>query len=167
MAQFWTLGDFDTFMKNRTLTKFLVIATILVGACSVWSQSLAIEPGIAVGSVHSGMTMQQVIAKLGQPDQTNDSVLVYSHLGLQVASGNGEIVHRVTVEHPFTGRTKEGVGIRSSRADVIQAYGAPTVAKPGPAGYEFLRYTKLGLVFQLHDGKVDMMSVFFNPPNDA
>src|ERR1035437_469841 len=91
MAQFWTLGDFDTFMKNRTLTKFLVIATILVGACSVWSQSLAIEPGIAVGSVHSGMTMQQVIAKLGQPDQTNDSVLVYSHLGLQVTSGNGEI----------------------------------------------------------------------------
>jgi hypothetical protein len=148
-------------MKNRTLTKFLVIATVLVGACSVRSQSVAIEPGIAVGSVHSGMTMRQVIAKLGQPDQTNDSALVYSHLGIQVAPDKGEIVHRVTVEHPFTGRTKEGVGIGSSRADVIQAYGAPTVAKPGTADYEFLRYTKLGLVFQLHDGKVDMMSVFF------
>jgi hypothetical protein len=148
-------------MKNRTLTKYFVIATILVGACSVRSQSVTIEPGIAVGSVHSGMTMQQVIAKLGQPDQTNDSVLVYSHLGLQVAPGNGEVVHRVTVEHPFTGRSKEGIGIGSSRADVIKAYGEPTVAKPGTAGYEFLRYSKLGLVFQLHDGKVDMMSVFF------
>ena len=121
----------------------------------------AIEPGIAVGSVHSGMTMQQVIAKLGQPDQTNDSVLVYSHLGLQVAPGNGGVVHRVTVEHPFAGRTKEGIGIGSNRADVIRAFGEPTVAKPGTSGYEFLRYGELGLVFQLHDGKVDMFSLFF------
>ena len=148
-------------VKNRTLTMFLVVATGLVGACSVRSQSVAIEPGIAVGSVHSGMTIRQVMAELGQPDQTNDSVLVYSHLGLQVAPGNGEVVRRVTVEHPFTGRTKEGIGIGSSRADVIRAFGEPTIAKPGTSGYEFLRYGKLGLVFQFHDGKVDMFSVFF------
>jgi hypothetical protein len=148
-------------VKNRTLTMFLVVATVLVGACSVRSQSVAIEPGIAVGSVHSGMTIQQVMAELGRPDQTNDSVLVYSHLGLQVAPGNGEVVRRVTVEHPFTGRTKEGIGIGSGRADVIRAFGEPTIAKPGTSGYEFLRYGKLGLVFQLHDGKVNMFSVFF------
>jgi hypothetical protein len=65
------------------------------------------------------------------------------------------------MEHPFAGRTKEGIGIGSSRADVIRGYGEPTVAKPGTSGYEFLRYSKLGLVFQLHDGKVDMFSVFF------
>lgn len=148
-------------MKNHTLTKLLVIATILVGACSVRSQSVAIEPGIAVGSVHSGMTIQQVIAELGQPDQTNDSALVYSQLGLQVAPGKTNVVHRVTIVHPFAGRTKEGIGIGSSRADVIRAFGEPTVAKPGTSGYEFLRYIKLGLVFQLHDGKVDMFSLFF------
>ena len=147
-------------MRNRTLT-LLVVAAALAGGCSKRGESTAIEPSVGVGSVHSGMTIEQVISQLGQPDETNDSTLIYSHLGLQVAPGNGDVVHRVTMEHPFAGRTKEGIGIGSSRADVIQAFGAPTVAEPGTAGYEFLRYSSRGLVFQLHDGRVDMMSVFF------
>jgi hypothetical protein len=148
-------------MKHHTLTAFLVVAAVLVGGCSKRNESVSIGPGAAVGSVHSGMTIQQVIAELGQPDQTNDSALAYSHLGLMVAPGDGDVVHRVTIVNPFAGRTKEGIGIGSSRADVIQAYGEPTIAKPGTPNYEFLRYSKLGLVFQLNDGKVDIMSVFF------
>ena len=148
-------------MKNSTLIAFLLAAAVLVGGCSKRSEPVAIQPGVAVGSVHSGMTIRQVIAELGQPDQTNDSALIFSRLGLQVAPGSNDVIHRVTMEHPFAGRTKEGIGIGSSRADVIRGYGEPTVAKPGTSGYEFLRYSKLGLVFQLHDGKVDMFSVFF------
>jgi hypothetical protein len=148
-------------MKNHTIAACLMVAAVLIGGCSKQSASVSIEPGIAVGSVHSGMTIQQVIVELGQPDQTNDSALVYSQLGLLIAPGNTNVVHRVTIVHPFAGHTKEGVGIGSSRADVIRAYGEPTIAKPETSGYEFLRYAKLGLVFQLHDGKVDMFSVFF------
>jgi hypothetical protein len=148
-------------MKNCTLTALLMVAAVLIGGCSKRSESVSIEPSVAVGSVHSGMTIQQVIAELGQPDQTNNLALVYSQLGLQVAPGNSNIVHRVTIVYPFAGRTKDGIGIGSSRADVIKAYGEPTVAKSGTSGYEFLRYSKLGLVFQLHDGNVDMFSVFF------
>lgn len=156
-------------MKNHTLI-FFVAAAALVGSCSKHSDSVAIEPSVAVGSVHSGMTTQQVIAELGQPDPTNyffdtnyygGPALEYSHLGLIVAPDKEGVVNRVTITQPFAGRTKKGIGIGSSRADVIQAYGAPPITRPGTAGYEFLRYSKLGLVFQLHDGKVDMMSVFF------
>jgi hypothetical protein len=148
-------------MKNRTVIALLAVAGMVVGGCSKRSEPVVIEPGVAIGAVHSGMTLPQVVAKLGQPDQTNDSALIYSHWGLQVAPGKGGVVHRVTVAQPFAGRTKEGIGLGSGRAEVIRAYGEPTVAKPGTSGYEFLRYSKLGLVFQLHDGKADMMSVFF------
>lgn len=156
-------------MKSHTLI-FLVVAAALVGSCSKRGEPVAIEPGVAVGSVHSGMTTQQVIAELGQPDPTNyffdtnyygGPALEYSHLGLIVAPDKGGVVNRVTITHPFAGRSKDGIGIGSSRAEVIRAYGAPTITRPGTAGYEFLRYGKLGLIFQLHDGKVDMMSVFF------
>jgi hypothetical protein len=160
-------------MKNHTLI-FLVASAALFVSCSKRSESVAIEPGVAVGSVHSGMTIQQVIAELGQPDPTNyffdtnyygGPALEYSHLGLIVAPGKGGVVNRVTITHSFAGRTKDGIGIGSSRADVIQAMGAPTFDKPGRQGYEFLRYAHLEsgghLVFQLHDGTVDIISVFF------
>jgi hypothetical protein len=162
VAQLFSLGIIHTSQKIHTMKKIVsILSGCLVTLAAVAADSVAIEPGVAVGSVHSGMTIQQVITQLGQPDQTNDSALVYSRLGLQVAAGKGDVVHRVTMEHPFAGHTKEGIGIGSSRADVIGAFGEPTVAKPGTSGYEFLRYKKLGLVFQLHDGKIDMFSVFF------
>ena len=151
-----------------------MVAAALVGGCSKQSEPAAIESGMSVGSVHSGMTTQQVIAELGQPDPTNylfdtnyygGPALEYSHLGLIVAPGKGGVVNRVTITHPYAGHIKDGIGIGLSRADVIQAMGAPTFEKLGTQGYEFLRYTHLEsgghLVFQLHDGKVDVISVFF------
>jgi len=56
---------------------------------------------------------------------------------------------------------KEGIGIGSSRADVIKAYGEPTNAKPIQPNFEVLRYELLGLRFQLQDGKVDLIGVVF------
>jgi hypothetical protein len=61
-------------MKDRTLIAFLLAAAVLVGGCSKRSEPVAIEPGVAVGSVHSGMTIQQVIAEL---ERFNKS---YSHM---------------------------------------------------------------------------------------
>ena len=156
---------------SQIISSVVVAVSILVTGCSkrtahsAWasSASAVIEPGVFIGPLHSGMTIQQVIAELGQPEQTNDKELLYPHLGLQVAhAAGGDVMYRVTIQHPFAGHTKDGIGIGSSRADVVQAYGEPKVAKPGPeAGSEFLIYDKPGLVFTLHDGKVDIMSVFF------
>ncbi len=151
------------FVRLRVLG-FLVLATALAGGCSRQGEPVTIEPGVAVGLLHSGMTLEQVISQLGQPDRTNDSHFEYSRLGLSVVSGQGGAVERVIIAQPFAGRTKEGIGIGSSRADVIRAYGAPAFDKPGTSGYEFLRYGQLGFVFQLHNGKTDLMTVIFPKP---
>src|ERR1017187_592631 len=152
-----------------TLTVFVMVAALLTGGCSkrsahaAWSSSdsIVIEPGVGIGSVHSGMTIQQVISELGQPERTNDSDLEYTNIGLYVSPGKSEVVRVVGVFPPFAGRTQEGIGMGSSRVDVIQAYGEPTDVKPIKPGFEVLRYNTLGLNFELHDGKVDSIGVIF------
>lgn len=151
-------------MRLRTLAVFLMAAVVVAAGCSKRSESVAIMPEVSIGAIHSGMTIQQVIAELGQPDQTNSSGFNFAHLGLQVNPGSGDTVLKVIVGPQFAGRTKDGIGIGSSRADVIQVYGEPTVARLGATtNYEYLRYSKRGLSFMLHDGKVHIMSVTFQP----
>ena len=164
-----------------------IIAALLVSlftGCSKWpasgtltsSASIVIEPGVSIGPVHSGMTMQQVVATLGKPDETeNGEVLKYMNLGFSVLPAKGGLVGFVLcgsssgVAKPFTksfaGHTKEGIGIGSSRADVISAYGEPTVTEPmrGNSGAETLKYKPLGLDFHIKDGVVSLIAVFFKP----
>jgi hypothetical protein len=61
----------------------------------------------------------------------------------------------------FKGRTKEGIGMESSRADIIKAFGQPTTAKPWNSGQEQLEYRNLGLTFTLESGKVINILVDF------
>jgi len=159
-----------------TVTALLVAAALFVGGCSkrsaqaAWSssESIVVEPGVAIGSVHSGMRIQQIIAELGQPDRTVNSTspeinraLDYTNIGLTVIPGDGEAVHSVGVRPPFAGRTKEGIGMGASRADIIKAYGEPTAAKQMQPDSEVLRYEPLGVRFQLQDDKVDLIVVTF------
>src|SRR5208283_5854307 len=158
-----------------TVTMLLVAAAFFAGGCSKqsahgsWSssESIVVEPGVAIGSVHSGMMIQQVIAELGRPDQTVVSAspeingaLEYTNIGLSVIPGGG-VVRSVGVRPPFAGHTKEGIGMGASRADVIKAYGEPTAAKLIQPDSEVLRYDSLGVRFQLQDGKVDLIVVTF------
>jgi hypothetical protein len=168
----------------QIMASVVVAVSIIATGCSrrpahsAWasSASFVIEPGVSIGPLHSDMTIQQVIEELGQPDKTNDKELFYSHLGLQVAhTRGGDVMYRVTIEHPFAGRTKDGIGIGSGRAEVIQSFGEPKLDKHSPTGFELLIYkqsSKSSLEFKLQDGRVDMMSVFFflpakMPPNTA
>jgi len=159
-----------------TVTALLVAAALLAGVCSKqaaqvsWSssESIVVEPGVAIGSVHSGMTIQQVTAELGQPNQTLVSAspeingaLDYTNIGLSVIPGSGGVVRSVGVRPPFAGRTKEGIGMGASRADIIKAYGEPTAAIQIQPDSEVLRYDPLGVRFQLQDGKIDLMVVTF------
>jgi hypothetical protein len=163
-------------MKNRIPTIILALLVSLFSGCSkrpttaAWSSSasIVIEPGVAIGTMHSGKAISQVIAELGQPDQTIVSTapeingaLDYTNIGLTVMPGSGGVVHSVGVRPPFAGRTKEGIGMGASRADIIKAYGEPTAAKPIPPNSEVLRYESLGVRFQLEDGKVDLIVVTF------
>jgi len=112
------------------------------------------------------------VAELGEPDRKQDSALEYLNLGFSVIPGKEGAVHIVLCvdkDGPFTkafaGRTKEGIGIGSSRADVVSAYGEPTATETihGKPGFEVLRYKPLGLMLEIGAGKVYSIAVIFKP----
>ena len=176
-------------MKSRTRLEVLAIAAtivILTASCSDSAESgssgpvdsntpISIEPDVGVGKVRAGMSMDEVIAQLGKPDgKPGDRHLEYRRLGFAVGFGRDGGVNLVmcgtssgvndSLAKAFTGRTKEGLGLGSSRAEVVKAYGEPSGVEKDPAGRESLKYGPLGLTFSLLEGKVYHMIVFFRAP---
>jgi hypothetical protein len=151
-------------MKNRTplivvaLTVSLFVSCSKPPAVSGWSPSsiIVLHPSVPIHSLHSGMTIQEVITALGQPSRTNAAGLEFSSVGLFICPDKGEFI----MFPPFAERTKEGIGLGSSRADVIRAYGEPSAAKITKPGFELLRYSPSRMSFQLHNGVVDWIDVF-------
>ena len=176
-------------MKSRTILEVAAIAATIVIVTTSCSDSpksgssgqvnsntpITIEPGVGVGKVRAGMSMDEVIAQLGKPDgKPGDRHLEYRRLGFAVGFGRDGGVNVVmcgnssgvndSLAKAFTGRTKEGLGLGSSRADVVKAYGEPSGVEKGPAGRESLKYTPLGLTFLLLEGKVHHITVDFRVP---
>jgi hypothetical protein len=131
--------------------------------------TMLIEPNVAVGKVHAGMTTQQVVSALGEPARRTANALEYPALGLAVMPGPDGLIKVVMcgdvtgLNGPFvavfTGRTKEGIGMKSTRADVVKAYGEPEKSDKFRLGLESLTYPALGITFTLEDGKVHHMIV--------
>jgi hypothetical protein len=176
-------------MKSRTILEVAAIAATIVIVTTSCSDSakpgssgqvnsntpITIEPGVGVGKVRAGMSMDEVIAQLGKPDGKSGSRhLEYRRLGFAVGFGTDRAVKVVmcgnssgvndSLAKAFTGRTKDGLGLGSSRADVVKAYGEPSGVEKGPAGRESLKYSPLGLTFSLLDGKVYHLVVDFRAP---
>ena len=158
---------------NRIIAACAVILIGLAAGCSKpdgathtkQSPPTLVEPGVGVGGVHGGMTAQEVIAELGAPSRTNGNRLVYSQWGLWVGLGkdDGNVVN-LQCRDTFAGHTKEGIGIGSSRAEIIQAYGKPRAQKTPKPGQETLVYGKLRTRFFLKDDKLDgIMLMVANP----
>ncbi len=132
---------------------------------------ISVESGVSVGKVRAGMTTNEVIAQLGKPDGEQGRFLEYKQLGFAVGYGRDGVVKTVMcggssgVEDPltlaFTGRTKDGLGMGSSRAEVVKSLGKPSEVLKGPAAQETMKYSPLGLTFTLMDGKVFHMIVDF------
>jgi hypothetical protein len=130
---------------------------------------MAIQPGVSVGKLHAGMTLSQVRAALGEPQRTTPSALEYTRFGLavvhdpdgivqavmcgDVVGNNGPLVAR------FTGRTKEGIGLGSTREELVKAYGEPSKEEKFVGARESMRYETLGMTFSLEAGKVHHMIV--------
>jgi hypothetical protein len=115
-----------------------------------------IEPGSGVGKVRRGMTVDQVIAGLGPPKSTNGNMLVYPRLGIWVGMNKetGDIFN-MHLRRGFDGRTPEGVGVGSSRAEVIAAYGEPSSDQRPKPRFEILHYNKPVIRFFLQSDVVD------------
>jgi hypothetical protein len=145
-------------------------STVSPGTNSV----MLIEPNPSVGKIHAGMTKDQVIAELGQPGRQTANALEYPRLGLAVMPGPDGVVQVVMcgdvtgINGPFvkafTGRTKEGIGMTSTRDELIKAFGEPSGAEKMRLGLESISYPSLGLTFTLEGGKVHHIIVRLRAP---
>jgi hypothetical protein len=135
------------------------------------SDSIAIEPGVSIGPLHSGMKRQDVVAVLGEPSHEQDGVLEYRDLGIALLPEKGGLLEFVVCSagndrfKPFAGRTKEGIGIGSSRADVIKEYGEPTAIESGRGVPEHstLVYKTRGIKFRVKEDTVSEIAVSLKP----
>jgi hypothetical protein len=140
-----------------------------VSASADTNSTMLIEPNVGVGKVHAGMTAQQVALALGEPARRTANALEYPALGLAVMPGPDGLVKVVMcgdvtgLNGPFvatfTGRTREGIGMKSTRADVVKAYGEPEKSEKFRLGLESLTYPALGMTFTLENDKVHHMIV--------
>lgn len=134
---------------------------------------LIMTPSVGVGEVKFGMTKDQIVGILGEPEFTLHKVyLNYPSLGLQlVLNGRGPKGREtlgLIIANPwdaasltrreFPGGTPEGIRIGSSVQQVHDAYGEPDPAQPSdqapPDGPHLARYGKQALMFGFLDGKV-------------
>ncbi|MFN0055051.1 MAG: hypothetical protein ACKV0T_23000 [Planctomycetales bacterium] len=132
---------------------------------------LIMKPGVGVGEVKFGMTRDQIVGILGEPEFTLHKVyLNYPSMGLQfVLQGpEGNETLGLIIANPwdaasltrrdFPGETSKGIRIGSSVQQVHDAYGKPDPAHPGdkapPDGPHIARYGKQSLMFGFVDGKV-------------
>jgi hypothetical protein len=124
---------------------------------------MEVVPETGVGPIKFGMTMDEVKSALGQPDPTPGKAFQYSSLGLAVIprtrdgkvgaimmgdSGGGQLVER------FKGVTTKGIGMNSTRQEIVAAYGQPESATVPADGLEVLAYDSGRTQFVLRDGRV-------------
>jgi hypothetical protein len=176
-------------MKGRLTGWVLLAAAVVLSAagCSKQSNpgsgggatnpSLLIVPHVSVGPIHSGMTVAQVLKELGEPQRRTGNALEYTRLGFAVVPGPQGLVQVVMcgdvmganrpVAKAFTGRTEAGIGINSSREQLIKVYGEPSKSQNFPGGTEGLTYDSLGITFTLEAGKVYHMIVRLDGPGEV
>ena len=168
-------------MSSRWKTGAIVVSVLVIAlicsSCSKRSDStsteslsaILIEPNVAVGKVRAGMRTEDVIKQLGEPQRRTANAIEYTSLGFAVMPGPDGVVQVVMcgdvtglsgpLVKAFTGRTKEGIGLGSTREDLLKAYGDPTSAEKLRGNAESVRYDPLGITFNLEGGKVYHMIV--------
>ncbi|UCG48639.1 MAG: hypothetical protein JSU94_02465 [Phycisphaerales bacterium] len=118
-------------------------------------------PAVGMGSIRFGMSRQDVIKEMGEPDKVADAgmSLLYRSKGFSLAvHPNRGVQHfnfyTTRAAPPFTrvkdfrGKTKEGISMGASRSKILAAYGLPDNERVnGPQ--VTLEYHRLGLTFIL------------------
>ncbi|MDR7522195.1 MAG: hypothetical protein QN168_07020 [Armatimonadota bacterium] len=136
-----------------------------------------IVPGHAVGDIQLGMTQQQVLNRLGMPDeisndrssdgglnvywiypQTERTVLVVSWTKRQGAAGGVDFIFTDAPNYV----TSRGVAMgNSSFRDILQHYGAPERLAGAGRGSVMLYYESIGIRFRVEGegGRVTAITV--------
>jgi len=156
----------DKYCKVVSLTHYALIFVFFLSGCKKQDKEpLLIEPGVGIGRVTFGMPGKEVHRLLGKPDfemrdaQMTES-LVYNELGLSIYIFKGSVegmtcrgVSGDPEVKPCTARTSKGIGIGSTREQIIEAYGEPTSDERN-----VLKYESIGATFMvLEDGVTNTM----------
>jgi hypothetical protein len=135
----------------------------------------AIQPGVGVGPLVFGMTREQVVRMLGDPEREQPrgagaSLLMYPSQGVSVgmsdADGVGsftmaaaEVFPRRPDARTFGGRTAEGIGIGASEEQIRKAYGDSLKVEPLRGG-RMLRSMDLGISFVLVSNRLVKLTIW-------
>ena len=137
----------------------------VVGCGKETASSHSIEPGSGLGGVRLGMTTEELRSQLGPPRQTigpdrnGRSALAYPG-GFTAVSDSNSLIVAVQAGTNFTGRTREGLGIGSSKADVIRVLGNPDKTEENSDTSADIEYTQRGLRLKIGiDGNVEHIIV--------
>ncbi|MEI8195345.1 MAG: hypothetical protein WCI73_05500 [Phycisphaerae bacterium] len=155
----------------------------LLGGCGAPVKMAVVRPGQSVGEIKLGMTLAQVQQVVGVPrvkKQLPDGyTYAYPSAGLSIFAGPADKpllarVMRITCGsglaensvwlRNFWGKTHEGVGIGTSREEVLKTYGPP---EAGPALQNYhprtdegeLLYHARGIIFFFEQDKLVRMVV--------
>jgi hypothetical protein len=138
---------------------------------------ILVAPNAGVDVLEKGMNRQQAEAAMGKPekiDGTNGQFWYYPSRGLNVVFGNDGLLLIIRCVPPFAGVTKQGIGIGSTRAELLAAYGNPTTERhsQGSAGggaasasagpIDAWWFTSLRMNFVLQNDKVRSFGVYLD-----
>lgn len=134
------------------------------------NEALVVELGIGIGPVKFGMSKEEVIENFGEPDEVEGrgqglnyfasrgiSLFVPPSRGvLAIDCWSDKYPSPFTKISNFAGKTKEGIGMNASRAEIVAAYGEPDrTTSNGPM--TTLHYEKLRVQFVImHDKLINL-----------
>jgi hypothetical protein len=132
----------------------------------VGAGGLQVVPLVGVGAVKFGMSKEEVIKSLGRPERDERIALYYLgskgiHIVLNPRTGVSQI-HCWSKDFPmpppealttFVGKTEQGIGMGSSREQIVAAYGRPDT-DDAQGGMGVLSYKQLKIDFTLSQNKV-------------
>ena len=129
------------------------------------TEDLLILPRIGVGKIKFGMTVQQMKDELGEPDIAATGIsYMYKSLGMELVAKDNESISAIlcgnssnkqepmfkAMEKAFKLKTTEGIGIGSTEAQIIKAFGQPTKHTED----DKLLYKDIRVSFTLDEGRV-------------
>jgi outer membrane lipoprotein-sorting protein len=133
-----------------------------------------VKPKEGLGPVTFGMTKEQVIEKLGQPDKIDQKGMVLDYLsrgysllvspqrGVQMITCYTQATFVVKVKD-FAGKTKEGIGMGASAAEIKKAFGEPDTTEQEEQTTRLNYRKKLGMEFTLFNDKLVQFSILKAP----
>ena len=133
---------------------------------SMTNLSYEVYPTVGMGSIQFGMSKENVIKEIGEPEKVEDGGMSFLYrskgFSLMVSPKRGvqhfnfytrKAAPPFTLVKDFSGKTKEGISMGASRSKILAAYGLPnSERKNGPQ--ITLEYDHLGMTFILLKDKL-------------